>query len=75
MKTEWRRLAYLVDGVLGEESLGLLIADGGVNDNVVTLLPVHRGRDAVLVANLESCNVRQHNSRIGDVWARCTYSR
>lgn len=37
----------------GEERVGLLVRDGGVNDNIVTLVPVDRGGDIVLVTKLE----------------------
>ena len=40
--------------MLGEEVLGLVIADRGVDDDILTLLPVDGGRDAVLVTNLKS---------------------
>jgi hypothetical protein len=43
-----------VNGVLGEEGLGLLGTDRRVNDNVLTLLPVDGGGDAVLVTDLKS---------------------
>ena len=39
--------------VVGEEGLCLIIADAWVNNHVFTLLPVYRGGDAVLVANLK----------------------
>lgn len=45
--------ANLVDGVLWEEGFGLLVADRWVHDDIVALLPVHRGRDAILVSKLE----------------------
>ena len=48
-------ITYLVDSVLGEESLGLLGGNTGVDDNVVTLLPVDGGGNAVLVTDLQSC--------------------
>jgi hypothetical protein len=44
-----------VNGVVREEGLGLLVGDGWVDDNILTLLPVDRGGDAVLFADLESC--------------------
>ena len=47
-------ITYLVDSVLREERLGLLVADRGVDDNVVALLPVDRRRDTVLVTDLQS---------------------
>ena len=40
--------------MVGEEGRGLVGGDGGVDDDVVTLLPVDGGGDAVLVAELES---------------------
>ena len=46
--------AYLDSLVAREQLLGLLTAlDGGVNDDLVALLPVDRGGDSVLVAHLE----------------------
>jgi len=42
--------------MLWEQSLCLIIGHAGVNDNIFTLLPVNRGSDAVLVANLERIN-------------------
>ena len=39
-----------MDRELGEEGFGLLIADSRMNDDIFTLLPVDRRRDAVLVA-------------------------
>ena len=45
---------YLVDRELGEQGLGLLVRHGGVDNHVVTLLPVDRSRDAVLVSDLQS---------------------
>jgi hypothetical protein len=38
---------------LREQSLGLLILDAGVDDNIVTRNPVDGGGDTVLVANLK----------------------
>jgi hypothetical protein len=43
-----------VNGVLGEEGFGLVVADGGVDDDIVALLPVDGGGDAVPVTGLES---------------------
>lgn len=43
-----------VNGVLREEGLGLLVVDGGVDDDIVTILPVNGGSDAVLVTGLKS---------------------
>jgi len=40
--------------VLREEVLGLLSADRGVDDDILTLLPIDGGRDAVLVTDLKS---------------------
>ena len=42
-------------GMFREQSLCLIIGDAGVNDNIITLLPVNGGSNTVLVANLESC--------------------
>lgn len=38
---------------LGEEFLGLLIRDTGVNNDIVALLPVDGGGDLVLVTKLQ----------------------
>lgn len=43
----------LDDTELGEEGLGLLVLDGGVDNDVLTGDPVDGGGDAVLVAGLE----------------------
>lgn len=43
-----------MNGVPREEGLGLLVADGGVDNDIVALLPVHWGGDAVLVTELKS---------------------
>ena len=43
-----------MNSVLGEEGLGLLGADRGVDDDIVTLPPVDGGGDTVLVTNLKS---------------------
>ena len=51
-----------MNGVLREEGLGLLSGDGGVDDNVFTLLPVDRSCDTVLVTDLEGCDAYQHVS-------------
>ena len=46
-----------LDGlVAGEELLSLLALDRGVNDDLVALLPVDGGGDAVLVTDLERVN-------------------
>lgn len=53
-----------MNGVRREEGLGLIVADRGVDDDVLTLIPVDRGGDAVLVTKLESwahvgeCDIR-----------------
>lgn len=39
--------------VVGEEGLGLLITDTGVNDDISTFLPVDGSGDTVLVAELQ----------------------
>ena len=55
-----------VDGVLREELPDLLRGDGGVNDDILTLLPVDWGGDAVLVTELKSyASVGEH-----DPWVR-----
>jgi hypothetical protein len=43
----------LDDAELGEQGLGLLVLDGGVDNDVLTGDPVDRGGDAVLVTGLE----------------------
>lgn len=42
-----------MSGVLREEGFGLLIGNGGVDDDIVALFPVDRGSDAVLVTELK----------------------
>lgn len=44
---------YLVHGVLGEQDLRLFSGDRRVDNDVLSLPPVHWGGDAVLVADLE----------------------
>ena len=43
-----------MDGVVREEGRGLLFGDRGVNDDIITLLPVDRGGDTVFVTELKS---------------------
>ena len=43
-----------MNGVVREEGRSLLVGDGGVDDNIVALLPVDGGGDAVLVTELKS---------------------
>lgn len=43
-----------VNGVLGEEGLGLIGGDRGVDNNIVALLPVDGGGDTVLITDLKS---------------------
>ena len=52
----WLGSTYEVLCKLREKFLRLLIRYGRMNDNVVTLLPVDRGRDAVLVTELQGIN-------------------
>lgn len=40
-------------GVLGEQGLRLLGGHGRVNNHILAFPPVDRGRDAVLITNLE----------------------
>lgn len=40
--------------MVGEESLRFFIGNGGVDNHVVSLLPVDRSGNAILVTNLES---------------------
>ena len=47
---------WLDNPELGEESLGLLIRDGGCDDNIVTRNPVDGCRNTVFVACLERVN-------------------
>lgn len=47
------RVTHEVDLVVGEQGLGLLSVDAGVDDHIVALLPVDGRRDAVLVAELD----------------------
>ena len=39
--------------IFGEEGLGLLVGDAGVDNDIVALVPVDRGGDLVLVTELE----------------------
>ena len=48
-----RPQVWQVNGVLREEGLGLLVVDRGVDDDIVSLLPVDGGGDAVLVTGLK----------------------
>ena len=43
-----------MDGVIREEGSSLCVGDGGVDDDIFTLLPVDGGGDAVLVTELKS---------------------
>lgn len=45
---------YFVSDVTWEQSIGFLVCDGWVDDNIVALLPVSRRGDAMLVAKLKS---------------------
>ena len=40
--------------MVGEEGRSLLFGNRGVNDDIVTLLPVDGGGDTVLITELES---------------------
>ena len=44
---------WQVNGVLREEGFGLIVADRRVDDDILTLLPVDGGGNAVLVTDLE----------------------
>jgi len=44
---------WQVNGVVREEGFGLFVGDRWVDDNILTLLPVDRGGDAVPFADLE----------------------
>lgn len=67
--------ANLVHGVLREEGLGFLGADGRVNDDIVALPPVDGGGDTVLVTNLEGCIECEYASGFSGVTWGYTYSR
>lgn len=41
-------------GELREQGLRLVVRDGGVNNDIIALLPVHGGGNTMLVASLES---------------------
>jgi hypothetical protein len=45
---------YLVEGDLGEEHFGLIIGNGRVDNDIVTLVPVNWGSYAVFIAKLQS---------------------
>ena len=42
--------------MVGEEGLGLVVLDGNVDDDILTLLPVDGGDNLLLVAELERVN-------------------
>lgn len=46
-------LAYLVRGEFGEQGLSLLVGDSRVDDNIISLVPVGRSGNAVLVTELQ----------------------
>lgn len=49
----------------GEEGLGLIVGHGWVDDDILTLLPVDRSGDSVLITDLESYGeVKRQRSRI-----------
>jgi hypothetical protein len=59
------RRAHLDGLVSREQLLGLLTAlDGGMNDDLVSLLPVDRGGDSVLVAHLEGIDDSYKGMRV-----------
>jgi hypothetical protein len=52
----WQRCEskiWLDDAEVGEQSLGLLVLDTGVDNDIVTRDPVDRSSDAMLVTGLE----------------------
>lgn len=51
-----QKRAYQVNLVLREQSLGFLVVDRSVDDNILALLPVHRCSDLVFIAELKSVN-------------------
>lgn len=61
----WRKPQVgLNDAHIGEQRLGLFVCDGRMHDNVVATGPVDRGRDAVLVAELERVDDAQDLGRV-----------
>ena len=46
-------LAYLVGGEFVEQGLGLLVGYSRVDNNIITLVPVSRSGNAVLVTELQ----------------------
>ena len=44
--------------VFGEQSLGFVVCDARMNDDILALLPVDRGGYAMFVVNLERCGER-----------------
>lgn len=44
---------HLMDGVCGEEGLRLRKADTGMDNDIITLLPINRCGNTVLIANLQ----------------------
>lgn len=64
---EWKRgvaEVWLDDAEVGEELLGQLVADGWVNDNIITWYPVDWGGDAVLVTSLQRVDNPQDLSSV-----------
>ena len=49
--TKWGTHQVLSE--LREQGLRLVVSDGGVNNDIITLLPVHGGGNTMLVAKLE----------------------
>ena len=47
--------AYLVNSELREQSFGLFVCYGGMNDDIIPSLPIDGSRDSVFIANLQSC--------------------
>lgn len=45
---------YLMEGHFGEQGLRLVIADTGMDDDIVALLPVDRRGDPVVIPKLKS---------------------
>jgi hypothetical protein len=39
--------------VLREQDFGLVVCDSGMDNDIITLLPVDRGGNAVLITNLQ----------------------
>lgn len=63
---------WLDDAELWEEDLGLLVGDGGVDNDVVSWDPVDWGGDTVLVATAKSISIA-FKASLGEEGRKCTH--